>query len=92
MMEAASTFETSASFYQTTWRNVPEDSHLHTCRRENLETCRFHLDSVYFSVLMKDITIYNDEIITFVVSVISRVSKQQARVFNDILYHTGLFY
>jgi hypothetical protein len=36
MMEAASTSETSVNFYQTTWRNDPEDSNLRTCRRENL--------------------------------------------------------
>jgi hypothetical protein len=29
-MEAASTSETSVNFYQTTRRNNPEDSHLHT--------------------------------------------------------------
>jgi hypothetical protein len=29
MMEAASTFEKSGCFYQTTRRNNPEDSHLH---------------------------------------------------------------
>jgi hypothetical protein len=28
MMEAARTPETSVNFYQTTWRNNPEDSHL----------------------------------------------------------------
>jgi hypothetical protein len=28
MMEAASTSETSVNFYQTTWRNNPEDSYL----------------------------------------------------------------
>jgi hypothetical protein len=38
MMEAASTSETSVSFYQTTRRNNPEDSHLHTRRRENLKS------------------------------------------------------
>jgi hypothetical protein len=27
--EAASTSETSVNFYQATWRNIPEDSHLH---------------------------------------------------------------
>jgi hypothetical protein len=36
MMEAASTFETPINFYQTTRRYNPEDSHLHTRRRENL--------------------------------------------------------
>jgi hypothetical protein len=38
MMEAASTSETLVNFYQTTWRNIPEDSHLHTRRRENLKS------------------------------------------------------
>jgi hypothetical protein len=27
MMEAVITSETSVNFYQTTWRNIPEDSH-----------------------------------------------------------------
>jgi H+/gluconate symporter-like permease len=30
MMEAAGTTERSANFYQTTWRNNPEDSHFQT--------------------------------------------------------------
>jgi hypothetical protein len=47
MMEAASTSETSVNFYQTTWRNNPEDSHLHTRRRENL---RFH-NKKYVSII-----------------------------------------
>jgi hypothetical protein len=38
MMEAASTPITSVSFYQTTRRNIPEDSHLHIRRRENLKS------------------------------------------------------
>jgi hypothetical protein len=42
-MEAASTSETSISFYQTTRRNIPEDSHLHTCRRENLKSHGYEL-------------------------------------------------
>jgi hypothetical protein len=37
-MEAASTSETSVNFYQTTQRYNPEDSHLHTRRRENLKS------------------------------------------------------
>jgi hypothetical protein len=37
MMEAASTSETM-NFYQTTRRNNPEDSHLHTRRRENMKS------------------------------------------------------
>jgi hypothetical protein len=41
MMEAESTSKTSVNFYQATRRNIPEDSHLHTRRRENLKS---HLD------------------------------------------------
>jgi hypothetical protein len=37
MMEAASTSETTINFYHTTRRNIPEDSHLQACRRENLK-------------------------------------------------------
>jgi hypothetical protein len=38
MMEAARTSETLVNFYQTTRRNIPEDSHLLTYRRENLKS------------------------------------------------------
>jgi hypothetical protein len=38
MMEAASTSETSVNFYQTTRRNISEDSHLHARRREKLKS------------------------------------------------------
>jgi hypothetical protein len=37
MMEAASTSETSVNLCQTTRRYNPEDSHIHTRRRENLK-------------------------------------------------------
>jgi hypothetical protein len=37
-MEAESTSETSVKFYQTSRRYNPEDSHLHTRRRENLKS------------------------------------------------------
>jgi hypothetical protein len=38
LYEAVSTSETSVNFYHTTQRNIPEDSHLHTRRRENLKS------------------------------------------------------
>jgi hypothetical protein len=38
MMQAASTSETLVNFYHTTRRHNPEDSHLHTRRRENLKS------------------------------------------------------
>jgi hypothetical protein len=37
-MEAASTSEMNVNFFQTTWRNNTEDSHLHTRRRKNLKS------------------------------------------------------
>jgi hypothetical protein len=37
-MEAARIFETSVNFYETTRRSIPQDSHLHTRRRENLKS------------------------------------------------------
>jgi hypothetical protein len=37
VMVAASISETSVSFYQITWGCNPEDSHLHTHRRENVK-------------------------------------------------------
>jgi hypothetical protein len=37
-MEAANTSETSVNIYQTTRCNIPEDSHLHSRRRENLKS------------------------------------------------------
>jgi hypothetical protein len=46
MIEAASTFEMSVNFYQTTWRYHPEDSHLHTRCCENLKS---YLDKTKFS-------------------------------------------
>jgi hypothetical protein len=44
MMAAASTSETSVNIFQTTRRNDPEDSHLHTRRRENLKS---HPQSIF---------------------------------------------
>jgi hypothetical protein len=40
MMEAVITVETSVNFYETARRDIPEDRHFHTCRRENL---KYHL-------------------------------------------------
>jgi hypothetical protein len=52
MMEAASTSETSANFYQTTRRYNPEDSHLHTRRCENIKS---HLNNFFsFYEITKD--------------------------------------
>jgi hypothetical protein len=49
MLEAASTSETSLNFYQTTWHNNPEDSHLQTRRRENLKS---HVDVIMTGIFI----------------------------------------
>jgi hypothetical protein len=51
MMEAGSSSETSVNFYQTALSNFPEDSHLHTRRRENLKLQRIILLSLPPSIL-----------------------------------------
>jgi hypothetical protein len=38
IIKALSASETTANLYQTTRLNIPEDSHLHTRRRENLRS------------------------------------------------------
>jgi hypothetical protein len=38
MIETAITSETTVNFYQTTQRNISEDGHLRTRRRENLKS------------------------------------------------------
>jgi hypothetical protein len=43
MMETSSTSETSVNFYQSIRRNNPQDSHLHTRRRENLKPHKFKI-------------------------------------------------
>jgi hypothetical protein len=48
MIKAVNTSETSVNFYQTTRRNIPKDSHLHTRRREDL---KFHLTGMLTGVL-----------------------------------------
>jgi hypothetical protein len=37
-MDTVSTYETSVNFYETTRCNIPEHSHLHNRRRENLKS------------------------------------------------------
>jgi hypothetical protein len=56
MMEALNTCETSVNFYESTRRNFPEDSYLHTHRREDLSEIShrgygIHCTYVRFQVL-----------------------------------------
>jgi hypothetical protein len=50
MMEAARTSETLVNYYQTTRRYNPEDSHLHTHRRENLKSYNLHRSQTRLSM------------------------------------------
>jgi hypothetical protein len=49
VMDAVSFSETSVNIYQTTWCNIPEDSHFDTRRRENL---KHHAWTVIFHGLL----------------------------------------
>jgi hypothetical protein len=40
-METVSTSEMTVSFFETTWRNIPEDSNFRARRRENLKSFLF---------------------------------------------------
>jgi hypothetical protein len=46
MMEAARTSEKLVNFYKTTRRYNPEDSHLHTHRRENLKSYTYYINEI----------------------------------------------
>jgi hypothetical protein len=84
-MYAASTSETSINFYQTTWCNNPEDSHLHTCCHENVKS---HSLSKMLDINMahhsKDITALSchesSNIFSNVVTHITRLSHNLAPV------------
>jgi hypothetical protein len=51
MMEAVRTSETLVNIYLTTWQYIPEDSKLHTHRRENLKSHIF--DTVFTCVIFQ---------------------------------------
>jgi hypothetical protein len=38
IMKVVGTFEMTVNFYRTIRRNMPEDNHLHTRRRDNLKS------------------------------------------------------
>jgi hypothetical protein len=57
MMEALSTSKTLVNFYQTTRCNNPENSHLHTRRRENLKSHSF--DWLFFDWYL---VLFNDDV------------------------------
>jgi hypothetical protein len=53
MMEAVSTCDTSINLYQTTRRDITEDTCLHARRRENV---RYQLKSYNSNNLVEDLT------------------------------------
>jgi hypothetical protein len=54
MKMAVRTFKMSVNLYKTTRRNTQEDSHLHTCRSENLKSHCVHI--------LFEVTKYNYEL------------------------------
>jgi hypothetical protein len=71
-MEAASTSETSVNFYHTTRSNNPEDSYLHTRRRENLKSHSVRTDDAVVEIQIKTFLM---QISFFSVASVSLVSK-----------------
>jgi hypothetical protein len=51
MMETVSTSKTSVNFYQTTWRNIPEDSHLPDPNFRLVKTDALHRAATVFGHL-----------------------------------------
>jgi hypothetical protein len=63
MMEAARTSEMSVDIYLTTRQYIPEDSEIHTRRRENLIShCRIHLIEVMSVGLLGSIIMWTMKI------------------------------
>jgi stress response protein YsnF len=58
MVEAVQTSETSVNLYQSAWHCNPEDSHLHTHRRENLKSNKAKKQLIRVSVF-KECMMYN---------------------------------
>jgi hypothetical protein len=81
MMEAASTFETSVNFCGTMRRNNPEDSHIHTRRRENLRS-HLVLSLLIDMLTLKTLKIKKDVIIGFsgIVSGRNNVCEEKRKV------------
>jgi hypothetical protein len=57
MIEAARTSETSVDIYLTTRQYIPEDSELHTRRRENLKSHMFLRMFIKFDTSFSDVRI-----------------------------------
>jgi hypothetical protein len=55
MMEAANTSESLVNLSQKTRRNNPEDSHLHTHRRESLKSYYINVPRLLFSSVFREI-------------------------------------
>jgi hypothetical protein len=52
MLEAVSTSEKSVSFYQTAQRNIPEESHPHRRRLENMKSHSVSLNNIRYIILL----------------------------------------
>jgi hypothetical protein len=65
MTEVVSTSETSVNFYQTTRSYNPDDSHLHSRRRENLKSyLQFVVRNTIMKLLLFEIALNTHQFIT----------------------------
>jgi hypothetical protein len=80
MVEAASTSETLVNFYQITRRNNLEDSHLHTCCRENFKTHFHHqtlgITQAPFTVMKCRFFSQGDTLVDTVSQFLEQISKE----------------
>jgi hypothetical protein len=87
MMEVVSTSETSIDFYETTWCNIPEDSHLHVSYTspQHKNMLRFSHDYDYYHV------IYNQDLYSSYVCVRRRhiKARSSASLCSEAVNWTG---
>jgi hypothetical protein len=77
MMEAVSTSETSVSICHTTRRNIPEHSHLHTRRCENLKS---HI----LFIIPNFLSLWVSPLFPSIIDILGKMSENQRNVSEDI--------
>jgi hypothetical protein len=85
-MEKVSISEMSVDLYVTKWRKIPEDTHLHACRLENLKSPIVGLDSLF--LLEQSSCSNNFEGLPFVCNVtraVADVSCRQTKVTSSVI-------
>jgi hypothetical protein len=86
MMEAESTPETSVNFYQTTWRNIPEDyssCQLSTARQRAPSTLNWKMDVSVIALMKVNTPAHTDGLIPVVNPMTVSVSFMYLSPYRD---------